>query len=615
MAERIGAEVEVRYQSVGEMRKAIKEATSDVIRMQQEFGSTSKEAMAAAKRVAELKDRVKEASEVADLFDPGNKFKALGNTVMVAANGFTALQGAMGLLGVESEDLEKQLLKVQSAMALTQGLSSLADSGKEFMRLGSIIQNQVTKAFTTLRGAIIATGFGALAVLLGTIVAYWEDIVSLVDGVSTSQKKLNAETQKNLETQQEKVKALDSQDNVLKLQGKSEREILQLKVQQVKEAIAAAKVNIENAKITKQAQVEAAERNQRILAGYLKWIQAPIVLLSKALDGMARLVGKDLGLEAKIDALTKYAASFVFDPAETEAKGEANINAAVATLNELENRYAGYQLRIKEIDKKAATESKKTADDKKKEEEERQRALAEQRTKDREAEAAAEQAWLNQQVKANADANAAIDKENEEFQKREQERQEKRIQDQLAYNQALIQAERDLQAAKFDAAQAGVNLLMQLAGKNKTLANTLFILDKALAIARVVVNTQQEIAGYWANPTWSLMPDGGATLKTAMSLKAKIRAGISIATIAASTIQKYMSGAGGANNTPQPQIGNITTAAPMQAALSPAAQAQALNAQAINNMGNQAVQAYVLNSDLQNNNQINAFLQRNASIG
>ncbi len=615
MAERIGAEVEVRYQSVGEMRKAIKEATSDVIRMQQEFGSTSKEAMAAAKRVAELKDRVKEASEVADLFDPGNKFKALGNTVMVAANGFTALQGAMGLLGVESEDLEKQLLKVQSAMALTQGLSSLADSGKEFMRLGSIIQNQVTKAFTTLRGAIIATGFGALAVLLGTIVAYWEDIVSLVDGVSTSQKKLNAETQKNLETQQEKVKALDSQDNVLKLQGKSEREILQLKVQQVKEAIAAAKVNIENAKITKQAQVEAAERNQRILAGYLKWIQAPIVLLSKALDGMARLVGKDLGLEAKIDALTKYAASFVFDPAETEAKGEANINAAVATLNELENRYAGYQLRIKEIDKKAATESKKTADDKKKEEEERQRALAEQRTKDREAEAAAEQAWLNQQVKANADANAAIDKENEEFQKREQERQEKRIQDQLAYNQALIQAERDLQAAKFDAAQAGVNLLMQLAGKNKTLANTLFILDKALAIARVVVNTQQEIAGYWANPTWSLMPDGGATLKTAMSLKAKIRAGISIATIAASTIQKYMSGAGGANNTPQPQIGNITTAAPMQAALSPAAQAQALNAQAINNMGNQAVQAYVLNSDLQNNNQINTFLQRNASIG
>jgi len=53
----------------------------------------------------------------------------------------------------------------------------------------------------------------------------------------------------------------------------------------------------------------------------------------------------------------------------------------------------------------------------------------------------------------------------------------------------------------------------------------------------------------------------------------------------------------------------------MQPALSTAVQGQALNAEAINNLGNQSLRAYVMNSDIQNNNQINAYLQRNARIG
>jgi hypothetical protein len=55
--------------------------------------------------------------------------------------------------------------------------------------------------------------------------------------------------------------------------------------------------------------------------------------------------------------------------------------------------------------------------------------------------------------------------------------------------------------------------------------------------------------------------------------------------------------------------------APMQASISPALQGQVLNAEAINNLGNNAMRAYVLNSDIQNNQQRNAYLQRNARIG
>jgi len=55
--------------------------------------------------------------------------------------------------------------------------------------------------------------------------------------------------------------------------------------------------------------------------------------------------------------------------------------------------------------------------------------------------------------------------------------------------------------------------------------------------------------------------------------------------------------------------------APMQPRLSSAVQGQALNADAINNLGNQSLRAYVMNSDIQNNQQRNAYLERNARIG
>ena len=108
----IGARLELDandgINSLKQLKGQIKEAQAELLGMQEKFGATSKEAFAAAKKVAELRDRMKEANEVADLFDPGNKFKAIGNAVNALTGGFTALTGAMGLLGVESEEVQKQ---------------------------------------------------------------------------------------------------------------------------------------------------------------------------------------------------------------------------------------------------------------------------------------------------------------------------------------------------------------------------------------------------------------------------------------------------------------------------------------------------------------------------
>lgn len=132
--------------SMKEFKQEIKDAKAELLNVQAAFGATSKEALEAAKKVAMLEDSIRDASETTKLFDPGNKFQVLGNAVRGLVGGFTALQGALALAGVEGEDLQKTLLKVQGALALTEGLNVVADVTKDFQRLGAVLTQTFGKA-------------------------------------------------------------------------------------------------------------------------------------------------------------------------------------------------------------------------------------------------------------------------------------------------------------------------------------------------------------------------------------------------------------------------------------------------------------------------------------
>lgn len=179
MAENLNFQINIggnAYKNLGEVRKAIKDANAELIAAQTNFGEYSKEAVNAAKKVAQLKDAIQEASETANLFDPGKKFQALSGALTAVAGGFSAVQGAIGLFGVESKEVEKQLLRVQSALALSQGLSTITDSAKDFQRLAVVIKTQVVTAFSTLRGAIAATGIGLLAISIPLIIQNFDKL-------------------------------------------------------------------------------------------------------------------------------------------------------------------------------------------------------------------------------------------------------------------------------------------------------------------------------------------------------------------------------------------------------------------------------------------------------
>ena len=359
--------------SLGSLKTQLRQAQAEVQTLADKFGATSDEAVNAAKAAAVLKDKIGDAKSLTEAFNPDAKFKALSSSLAGVAGGFAAYQGAMGLVGVESKDLEKQLLKVQSAMAIAQGFQALGEARDSFKQLKAV----AIDAFNGIKNAIGSTGIGLLVVALGAIYAYWDDIKAAVSGVSEEQKKLNAASQKNVDQENEKLKTIGSQDNILKLQGKSEKEILDIKIKQTDAAIAAYKLNLENQKVSNELAKIGAERNYEMLKSFIDFISIPQRLLfengAKAINKIIDLINKIPGIDIKYkidekfgDQAADYLTKLAFDPDKVKKDGAATIKASQETINKLLNDRAGYQLGKNAIDKKAAEDAVLTEEERKK---------------------------------------------------------------------------------------------------------------------------------------------------------------------------------------------------------------------------------------------------------
>jgi hypothetical protein len=158
------------------LRAQLREANNNLQLIVEKFGVGSKEAAAAARQVANLKDTIGDAKALTDAFNPDRKFAALSGVISGVAGGFAALQGAIGLTGAKSEELEEQLLKVQSALALSQGINSVLEMKDSFIVLTNVIKTSAIGAFTALRTAIGLTGIGALLLAVGVLAANFDKV-------------------------------------------------------------------------------------------------------------------------------------------------------------------------------------------------------------------------------------------------------------------------------------------------------------------------------------------------------------------------------------------------------------------------------------------------------
>ena len=379
--------------------KEVKQSLKDIKDAMIGAGEGTPEFLKLAAAASELKDQVDDANDAINAMNP-NRFQALASFAASAAGGISAVTGAMGLLGAESENVQEAMLKVQSAMAFSQGLAAIS----EMPQAWASFKTSAVSALNAVKAAIGSTGIGLLVIALGTIYAYWDDIKGAVSGVSEEQKKLNKASDENLKIQQKKLDAIGGQDNILKLQGKSEKDILKIKISQTDETIKAAEISILQAEQTKEAQVKAAQRNKDILKGVLDFVSIPLTLLLATIDRIGTAFGKDFGLR---EGFKESVANMIFDPNEVEEKANESIEKSKIALEKLKNDRAGFQLAINAIDKtandKSIADAKAISDEKLKIKEEELKKLKELADK-----------YVDEQIKAEQDEEIRLAKTSQE---------------------------------------------------------------------------------------------------------------------------------------------------------------------------------------------------------
>ena len=276
-------EVKVDDKPMGSLRTQLRQATLEVAELTLKFGATSTEVAEASIRAGLLEDAIRDAQASIAAFNPDAKFKALTGSLQGVVGGFTAVQGAIGAFGVKSEEVEQALLKVNSAMALSQGLQSVGESVDSFKNLGAVIKNTAafqalynnatkiatavqtafgiatnvtTTGFKLLRGAIISTGIGALVVGLGMVIANFDAISAWIKssplgafanqignivekftdfiGVTSEAERASDRLAKANSTAN---KQIENRIKLLKAQGGSEKEIATLQKQAIQNDI------------------------------------------------------------------------------------------------------------------------------------------------------------------------------------------------------------------------------------------------------------------------------------------------------------------------------------------------------------------------------------------
>lgn len=200
-AVQISVNVKEQGGSVKSIKTELREAKAEAIEMARKFGETSTQAQDAAKKVAKLRDEVEDLGIRIKGVNP-DKFARIASLGQGVAQGFVAAQGAMALFGSESEDLNKTMIKLQGAIAFSQGLQGLKDLQLAFGGLGK----SAMQAFKAIAAGISSTGIGLIIVGLGAAIAaliyYWDDLTSTVEDNSK-------ELQRNADFMAANKKAMD----------------------------------------------------------------------------------------------------------------------------------------------------------------------------------------------------------------------------------------------------------------------------------------------------------------------------------------------------------------------------------------------------------------------
>ena len=284
------------------LRQEIKKYQSEVLAAEE----GTEEWRQAIQKLGDAKHRLVDMSEMAKLAtnDIGEQLSALSSVGSGVASAFGAVQGVMTLVGKDTDNLQKQMVKMQAVMAIVQGAQGIDGMIKGLKGLSMTVKTLGAniKGLTQIMGKN-----GWLAVVLALAAALFKLNQAIQNG-----KALAVSYRHDIETLSNSMKemldinanidaATERQAKLMQAEGKTEAEILQYKLDQKLAEVQTATEKVDMA----QAKIDDIDDK---LAGKLKKKQKETLLADKA---DAEALKKEL--ESVVNDLTNEKADIEMD--------------------------------------------------------------------------------------------------------------------------------------------------------------------------------------------------------------------------------------------------------------------------------------------------------------
>jgi hypothetical protein len=283
-----------------------------------------------------------------------DKVQDLGRSVnTLAGDPLERLNNSFGMIG-------SSLMSLDFGGAIT-GLNGVTGAVKEikFKDVAEGVKN-VGNSFANLGKALLTNPFFLIAGTIALIAMNFDKLLKMFPGIEEGLTGINEQERELAESAEARAKAsqdafenIDKQSNILKLQGKTEKEIAELKLTALKTAIAEAETRLGISKEQAKSQIEASERNRKILDGVIQWITSPLQILLGTIDAVGNALGQNFNLRAGFNDMI---GDLVIDPEEINNELNAGIKEQENALLAMKNNYAGIQLQIRAIDQKTASD-------------------------------------------------------------------------------------------------------------------------------------------------------------------------------------------------------------------------------------------------------------------
>lgn len=205
--------------NVGNYAGSFKNARQELAALKTEMDNAevgSERYNAAFSRAAEITHTLQERQEMLkySAADLGTQLSNITGIASGLMGGFNALQGVLALTGSKSEELQETMMKLQAGIAIVQGLQGLEGMTKKAKGLvdgltamifstnqtttavaaettavgantaaqeaNTVATGAATVATKAFQKALVATGIGAIIVLIGSLIAHWEDFKDMV---------------------------------------------------------------------------------------------------------------------------------------------------------------------------------------------------------------------------------------------------------------------------------------------------------------------------------------------------------------------------------------------------------------------------------------------------